>query len=79
MRVTPRPVTSPVSTGWPKLVWTNDWAARLNTSSGWCSERMLIIDTSSSRSPGTKVMRSWMWAMRSKFTVELRRTMPMTS
>ena len=34
MRVTPRPVISPVSTGWSKLVWTKDWAARLNTSSG---------------------------------------------
>ena len=29
-----------------------------------------MIETSSSRSPGTSVKRSWMCAMRSKFTVE---------
>jgi hypothetical protein len=40
---------------------------------------MWIIETSSSRSPGTKVIRSWRWAMRSKFTVDERRTMPITS
>ena len=79
MRVTPRPVISPVSTGWLKLVCTNDWAARLYTSCGRCSWRMWIIDTSSSRSPGTKVILSWRWAMRSKLTVEDRRTMPITS
>ena len=28
-RVTPSAVVSPVSTGWPNEVWTNDWAARL--------------------------------------------------
>ena len=33
-RVTPRPVTSPVSTGWPKLVCTKLCAARLYTSFG---------------------------------------------
>src|SRR3954447_18468783 len=39
---------------------------------------MLIIETSSSRSPATRLSRSWMWAIRSKFTVLLRRTMPTT-
>ena len=38
-----------------------------------------MSETSSSRSPATRVRRSWMWAIRSKVTVDERRTMPTTS
>ena len=79
MRVTPSAVTSPVSTGCEKLVITKLCAARLYTSVGRCSLTTEIIDPSSSRSPVTSVMSSWMCAMRSNVTVELRRAMPTTS
>jgi hypothetical protein len=42
-----------------------------------------MSEPSSSRSPddvyGSRISRSWRWAMRSKFVVLLRRTMPTTS
>src|SRR6185437_5769043 len=78
-RVTPRAVVSPVSTGWLQLVWTKDWAARLYTSDGRWSRNTATRDPSSSRSPATRVNRSWMWAIRSKLTVLDRRTTPTTS
>ena len=37
-----------------------------------------MSETSSRRSPATSSIWSWMWAMRSKFTVLERRTMPIT-
>ena len=78
-RVTPSAVVSPVSTGWLQLVWTNDCAARLYTSCGRWSRSTAMSETSSSRSPATRVTRSWMWAMRSNVTVLDRRTIPTTS
>ena len=36
-------------------------------------------EISSRRSPATSETLSWMWAMRSKLSVDERRTMPMTS
>ena len=44
IRVTARAVVSPVRTGWLHEVWTNDWAARLYTSSGRNSLSIVMSD-----------------------------------
>ena len=78
-RVTPKPVTSPVSMGWSQETGTKDWAPRLYTS---CGRAVCSAETSdfwSNRSPEISSILSCKWPIRSKLTVLLRRTSPKTS
>ena len=44
-----------VSSGWLKLIATNEIAPRLYTSSGWATSNALTSEGRSARSPGTAV------------------------